>query len=54
MLGAGIVLAMIGVSLTPYAVERMSDHNFRRWTRAIILTISVVYLARAGWLWFCR
>jgi uncharacterized membrane protein YfcA len=45
-----VVLAVIGVSLTPYAVERMSDHGFRRWTRAIILTISVVYLARAAWL----
>jgi len=52
LLAVAIVLAVIGVQLTPYAIDRMSDHGFRRWTRAIIVTISVVYLARAGWLWF--
>jgi uncharacterized membrane protein YfcA len=52
LLGAAIVLAIAGVSLAPYVIERMSDHGFRRWTRAIIVTISVIYLARAGWLWF--
>jgi len=51
LVAGAVVLAVIGVSLTPYAVERMSDEGFRRWTRAIILAISVVYLARAGWLW---
>ena len=49
---AAIVLAVVGVQLTPYAIERMSDRSFRRWTRAIIVTISVVYIARAGWLWW--
>jgi hypothetical protein len=28
----------------------MTDHGFRQWTRVIIYAISVVYLARAGWL----
>ena len=31
-------------------IERMTDHGFRQWTRAIIFAISVVYLARGGWL----
>jgi uncharacterized membrane protein YfcA len=52
LLVAAIVLAIVGVQLTPYAVERMSDQSFRRWTRAIIIAISVVYIARAGWLWW--
>jgi uncharacterized membrane protein YfcA len=45
-----ILLAIAGTSLAPYVIERMTDHGFRQWTRAIILAISVVYLARAAWL----
>lgn len=45
-----IALAIAGTAFAPYVIERMSDHGFRQWTRAIILTISAVYLARAGWL----
>jgi uncharacterized membrane protein YfcA len=51
LLAAASLLAIAGVSLTPYVIERMSDVGFRRWTRAIIVAVSVVYLARAGWLW---
>jgi uncharacterized protein len=43
-----MVLAIGGSALAPYVVERMTDHGFRRWTRAVILVIAVVYLARAG------
>jgi uncharacterized membrane protein YfcA len=45
-----ILLAIAGTSLAPFVVERMTDHGYRQWTRAIILAISVVYLGRAGWL----
>lgn len=45
-----MVLAVGGASLAPFVLERMTDHGFRQWTRAIIFTIAVVYLARAGWL----
>src|SRR5436309_2058170 len=45
-----IVLAIAGTSLAPFVIERMTDHGFRQWTRVIILAISMVYLARAGWL----
>ena len=47
-----IVLAIIGAMLAPLVVERMSDHGFRQWTRAIIFTIAAVYLVRGGWLLF--
>jgi len=47
---AAISLAIAGTSLAPLMVERMSDHGYRQWTRTIILAISVVYLARGGWL----
>jgi len=48
--GPAIVLAIAGTSLAPLVIERMTDHGFRQWTRAIIFAISVVYLARGGWL----
>jgi uncharacterized membrane protein YfcA len=47
-----ILLAIAGTSLAPYVVERMTDHGFRQWTRAVIFAISVVYLARAAWLFW--
>lgn len=49
-MGPAILLAIGGTSLAPFVIERMSDHGFRQWTRAIIFAISVVYLFRAGWL----
>jgi uncharacterized membrane protein YfcA len=48
--GPAILLAIGGTSLAPFIVERMTDHGFRQWSRAIILAISAVYLVRAGWL----
>jgi len=53
MTGPAILLAIGGTSLAPFVIERMTDHGFRQWTRAIIFAISGVYLIRAGWLfWF--
>jgi uncharacterized membrane protein YfcA len=48
--GPAILLAIAGTSLAPFVIERMTDHGFRQWTRAIICAISVVYLVRGGWL----
>jgi uncharacterized membrane protein YfcA len=48
----GILLAIAGTSLAPFIVERMSDHGYRQWTRAIIFAISTVYLLRAVWLFW--
>jgi uncharacterized membrane protein YfcA len=45
-----ILLAIAGTSLAPFVIERMSDHGFRRWTRAVICAVSAVYLVRAAWL----
>src|SRR5262249_54547542 len=53
-LPVAIVLAIGGTSLAPIVIERMTDHGFRQWTRAIIFAISVVYLGRAGWLLWQR
>jgi len=50
--GPAILLAIAGTSLAPIVIERMTDHGFRQWTRAIIFAISAVYLARAAWLFW--
>src|SRR3954464_5341211 len=47
-----IVLAVAGTTLAPYVIERMTDHGFRQWTRALILSISAVYLVRAATLYW--
>jgi uncharacterized membrane protein YfcA len=47
-----VALAMVGAWLAPYVVERMTDHGFRQWTRALIFAISIVYLARAAMLYW--
>src|SRR6266851_1878985 len=47
-----ILLAVAGTSLAPFVIERMTDHGYRQWTRAIIFAISIVYLVRAGWLFW--
>src|SRR5205823_6638009 len=49
-IGLAILLAIAGTSVAPIVIERMTDHGFRQWTRAIIFAISAVYLVRAGWL----
>ena len=51
VLGA-IVLAIGGTMLAPYVIERMTDDSFRQWTRFVIYTICIVYLARAAWLYW--
>ena len=49
---AAIALAIGGTALAPYVIERMTDQSFRQWTRLVIFTISIVYLVRAGWLFW--
>jgi uncharacterized membrane protein YfcA len=49
---AAIALAIGGTMLAPYVIERMTDDHFRQWTRVVIYTICIVYLARAAWLYW--
>ena len=52
ILAPAIALAIAATSLAPFVIERMTDHGFRQWTRRIILAVSMVYLLRAGLLWW--
>jgi uncharacterized membrane protein YfcA len=49
---AAIGVAIMGTSLTPIIIERMTDHGFRQWTRVIILTVSGIYLVRGALLFW--
>jgi uncharacterized membrane protein YfcA len=52
LLAPAIALAIAATSLAPFVIERMTDHGYRQWTRRIIFAVSVVYLLRAGLLWW--
>src|SRR4029453_1873994 len=43
-----MALALVGAMLAPFVLERMTDHGFRQWTRAHILSLPAVYLIRGG------
>jgi uncharacterized protein len=47
-----VVLALAATALAPLVIERMTDHGFRQWSRAIIFAVSAVYLFRGGMLWW--
>jgi len=43
--GTVVVLAVIGTSLSRRVLERISDADFRRWTRWTVMTLGTFYLA---------
>jgi uncharacterized protein len=45
-----IVLAMFGTTLSRKVLEAMSDANFRRWTRGVVLVTGSCYLVAGLWL----
>ena len=51
-LAPALALAIAATSLAPFVIERMTDHGYRQWSRAIIFAISVVYLIRGAMLWW--
>jgi uncharacterized membrane protein YfcA len=47
-----VALAIGGTMLAPYVIERMTDDGFRRWSRVIICAMGLVFIIRAGWLYW--
>jgi uncharacterized protein len=45
-----IGLAVAGTSLAGLVLRRMTDADFRRWSRRVIVGVSITYLARGLWL----
>ena len=42
--------AIAGTSLAPLVLHRMTDANFRKYTKTIIIFFSALYVARGLWL----
>ena len=40
-----VVLGVVGTSLSKQVLERISDADFRRWTRWTVMTLGTLYLA---------
>jgi uncharacterized membrane protein YfcA len=47
---AMVLLAMAGTNLSRPVLERMTDANFRRWTRWTVSVIGVFYLVNGAWM----
>lgn len=52
--GAAILAALIGTTLAGPLLEKLSNAQFRRWTRAIVLAIGALSLLQGLWLLFMR
>jgi uncharacterized membrane protein YfcA len=40
-----VAMAFVGTTLSTRVLERMNDASFRTWTRRVVMTIGVAYLA---------
>lgn len=47
---AGAALAILGTTFAKSILQRISDRQFRAWTKWIVLTIGAVYLAQGTWM----
>jgi uncharacterized protein len=47
---AAIAFALAGTSLAAVVLQRMTDADFRLWSRRVIMGVSITYLARGLWL----
>ena len=50
LLGVYILITFVGGSAAAGVLNRMSDASFRKWTRALIWALSLIYVARGAWL----
>ena len=48
--GAAIVAAVVGTTLAGPVLEKMSNENFRRWTRTIVLIVGAISVAQGLYL----
>ncbi len=48
--GAAIAAAVVGTTLAGPVLEKMSNENFRRWTKTIVLIVGGISIAQGLWL----
>lgn len=49
LLGVAVVMAIVGTSLSKFVLEKISDHQFQRWTKWLIMLIGIAYLAQGAY-----
>ncbi|MBB5214605.1 sulfite exporter TauE/SafE family protein [Parapusillimonas granuli] len=54
MLAVVITMAVLGTSLSKFVLERMTDHQFRRWTQGLLLVIGAAYLTQGFYVLWSR
>jgi uncharacterized membrane protein YfcA len=47
---AAIAAAVVGTTLAGPLLEKMSNENFRRWTKTIVLVVGAISIAQGLWL----
>lgn len=52
LMGVMIALAFVGTTLSKSVLEKMSDADFRKWTRWTVWSIGAFYLVSAGWMFW--
>lgn len=50
VLAIAVGMAIVGTSLSKFVLERLSDHQFRRWTQGLVMAIGSVYLVQGLYL----
>lgn len=48
-MAVAVIMAIAGTTLSKLMLDRMSDVQFRRWTRLLIMSIGAVYLVQGGY-----
>jgi uncharacterized protein len=48
--GAAIAAAVVGTTLAGPVLEKMSNENFRKWTKTIVLIVGAISIAQGVWL----
>ena len=51
LFGAAVVLSMLGIMFGGWILDRMSDVDFKRWTRWLVTGVGVTYLVQAAQLY---
>ncbi len=54
MIAAAVVLAILGTNLAKTILERMSDVQFRRWMKVLMIAIGTFYLAQGVYLYMTQ
>ncbi|MFV0295752.1 MAG: hypothetical protein ACK5JT_06490, partial [Hyphomicrobiaceae bacterium] len=54
LIGLGLGLAFAGTSLAALVLERMTEANFRIWSRRVVHIVAITFLVRGLWLLLFR